>query len=117
MPLDDRALSASTGWTRGSSTSYLYNTYSKTVKTSAQLARSGVQGRRLALVATTCSTCGIVDVYHAGVKLGRVSLYSATTKTRQVLWLPLQTVTRTGTVTIRSVSAKQVLIDGLAVTH
>jgi len=34
-----------------------------------------------------------------------------------VLWLPLQTVARTGTVTIRSVSAKQVLIDGLAVTH
>ena len=117
MPLDDRALSASTGWTRGSSTSYLYGTYSKTVKTGAQLARSGVQGRRLALVATTCSTCGTVDVYHAGVKLGRVSLYSVTTKTRQVLWLPLQTVTRTGTVTIRSVSGKQVLIDGLAVTH
>ncbi|WP_460626778.1 hypothetical protein [Intrasporangium mesophilum] len=117
MPLDDRALSASTGWTRGSSTSYMYNTYSKTVKTSAQLTRIGVQSRRLALVATTCSTCGTVDVYHAGVKLGRVSLYSSTTKARQVLWLPLQTVTRTGTVTIRSVSAKQVLIDGLAVTH
>ena len=65
MPLDDRALSVSTGWARGSSTSYLFNTYSKTVKTSAQLTRSGVQSRRLALVATTCATCGTVDVYHA----------------------------------------------------
>ncbi|WP_207555847.1 TolB family protein [Intrasporangium flavum] len=117
MPLDDRALSASTGWTRGSSTSYLFNTYSKTVKTGAQLTRSGVQARRLAVVATTCSTCGSVDVYHAGGKLGRLSLYSSTTRTRQVLWLPVQTVTRTGTVTIRSLSTKQVLIDGLAITH
>lgn len=117
MPLDDRALSASTGWTRGSSTSYLFNTYSKTVKIGAQLTRSSVQARRLALVATTCSTCGTVDVYHAGVKLARVTLYSSTTRARQVLWLPLQTKTRTGTISIRSVSTKQVLVDGLAVTH
>jgi hypothetical protein len=117
LPLDDRALTASSGWTRGTSSSYLFSTYSKTVKIGAQLTRSSVRGRRIALVATTCATCGNVDVYHAGVKLGRVSLYSSTTKTRQVNYLPLQTVTRTGTVTVRSTGTRQVIIDGLAVLH
>ena len=117
MPLDDRALSASSGWTRGSSSSYLFGTYSKTVKSGAQLTRSSVRGRRIALVATTCATCGSVDVYHAGVKLGRVSLYSSTTKTRQVKWLPLQSVTRTGTLTVRSAGTRPVLLDGVAIVH
>jgi transposase-like protein len=66
---------------------------------------------------TTCSTCGSVDVYHAGVKLGRLSLYSATTRTRQVKWLPLESVTRYGTVTVRSTGTRQVIIDGLAIAH
>jgi len=117
MPLDDRALAASTGWYRGTSSGYLSNTYSKTVRTSAQLTRSSVRGRHLAVVATTCASCGSVDVYHAGVKLGRVNLYSSTTRTRQVLWLPLETATRTGTVTVRSASTRPVVIDGLAVLH
>jgi len=117
MPLDDRALAASTGWLRGTSSGYLFNTYSKTVRTYAQLTRSSVRGRHLAVVATTCATCGSVDVYHAGVRLGRVNLYSSTTKTRQVLWLPLETVTRTGTVTVRSTSTRPVVLDGLAVLH
>lgn len=117
MPLDDRALAASTGWYRGTSSGYLFTTYSKTVRTYAQLTRSSVRGRHLAVVATTCASCGSVDVYHAGVKLGRVNLYSATTRTRQVLWLPLESVTRTGTVTVRSTSTRPVVVDGLAVLH
>ncbi len=117
MPLDDRRLAASSGWTRGYSSSYLFGTYSKTVKTGARLTRYGVRGRRIALVATTCATCGSVDVYHAGVRLGRVSLYSPTTRRRQVRWLPLQRVTRTGTLTVRSVGRRQVILDGVAVLH
>ncbi|KRE42787.1 hypothetical protein [Knoellia sp. Soil729] len=117
MPLDDRSLTASMGWTRGTSSSYLFSTYSKTMRTGAQLTRTSVSARRISLVATTCSTCGSVDVYHAGVKLGRVSLYSSTTKVRQVKSLPLQSVTRKGTVAVRSTSTRPVYIDALAVTH
>jgi hypothetical protein len=117
MPLDDRALTASSGWLRGSSSGYLFSTYSKTVQTAAQLTRASVSGRRIALIVTTCSTCGSVDIYHAGIKLGRVSLYSSTTKARQVMWLPLQSVTRTGILTVRSAGSRQVVLDGVAVLH
>lgn len=117
MPLDDRALTASTGWTRASLSGYLFSTYSRTVRPSAQLTQANVVGRRLVLVATTCANCGSVDVFHAGVKVGRVSLYSSTAKVRQTKWLPLQSVTRSGTVIVRSVGSQQVIIDGLAVVH
>ncbi|KRE52576.1 hypothetical protein ASG70_14400 [Phycicoccus sp. Soil748] len=117
LPLDDRDLAAGRGWTLGSSPSYLFGTYSRTTTFGAQLSVGGVRGRRLVVVATTCSTCGSIDVYHAGVKLGRVSLYSATTRTRQVLWLPLEPVTRYGTVVVRSAGTKQVVVDGVAVGH
>ena len=115
--LDDRSLTAARGWTRATSASYVSGTYSRAVSTGAQLQRTGVQGRRIAVVATTCLTCGSLDVYHAGVKLGRLNLSSATTRTRQVMWLPPQPVTRTGTVVLRTTSAKQVMVDGLAVAH
>jgi len=76
-----------------------------------------VQGRRIAVLADTCPTCGSVDVFHAGRKLGRVSLYSAKAAHRQVRWLPLQSGTRTGSVVIRTTSSKAVYVDGIAVLH
>ena len=60
---------------------------------------------------------GLRRLHNAGIKLGRVSLYSSTTKTRQVKWLPLQTVTRTGILTVRSTGTRQVLIDGVDIAH
>ncbi len=117
VALDDRSLTASTGWTRGTSSAYAYGTYTRAATTGRTLTRTSVQARRIGLVVTTCATCGAVDVYHAGVKLGRVSLYSATTSYRQIRWLPLLTVTRTGNVVIKTTSAKAALIDGLVVWH
>ncbi len=117
VTLDDRSLTASSGWTRGSSAAYAYGTYSRATSSARTLTRTSVQARRLAIVVTTCSTCGAVDVYHAGVKLGRVSLYSATTAYRQVRWLPLQSVTRTGTVILKTTSTKATIVDGLAALH
>jgi hypothetical protein len=49
--------------------------------------------------------------------LGRVSLYSATTSFRQIRWLPLQSVTRTGTVVLKTASSRTTLVDGLVVWH
>jgi len=117
VALDDRSLSASSGWTRGTSSAYAYGTWSGAARTGVSLTRTSVQGRRIALVVTTCPTCGVVDVYHAGVKIGRVSLYSSRTAYRQIRWLPLQSVTRTGTVVVRTVGSKRVYIDGFAVQH
>lgn len=117
VALDDRALTASTGWTRGTSSAYAYGTYTRAKSSGRSLTRTSVKGRRIAVVATTCPTCGAVDVYHAGVKIGRVSLYSAKTSYRQIRWLPLQSVTRTGSVVVRTTSTKTVVVDGIAVWH
>jgi hypothetical protein len=117
VALDDRALTASSGWTRGTSSTYAYGTWSRALRSAASLTRPAVQGRRVVLVATTCPTCGSVDVYHAGVKLGRVSLTSARTASRQLRWLPLQQVSRTGTLVVRTTSSSKVLVDGVAVLH
>ncbi|WP_156023363.1 hypothetical protein [Terracoccus sp. 273MFTsu3.1] len=46
-----------------------------------------------------------------------MSLNGATTAYRQIRWLPLQTVTGTGSVVIRTTSTKAAGVDGLAVTH
>ncbi|WP_406832866.1 hypothetical protein ABEG17_08585 [Pedococcus sp. KACC 23699] len=115
--LDDRALTASSGWTRGTGSAHAYGTYSRATSIGRTLTRTSVQARRIALVATTCSTCGAVDVYHAGVKVGRVSLYSATTSYRRVLWLPLQSTVRSGSVVVKTTSTKQAIVDGIAVLH
>jgi hypothetical protein len=117
VTLDDRSLTASSGWTRGVSSAYAYGTYSRASASGLSLIRPSVQARRLAIVVTTCPTCGTVDVDHAGVRLGRVSLYSATTSYRQIRWLPLQSVTRTGSVVVRTTLSKTSVLDGIAVWH
>ncbi|HEY0690338.1 MAG TPA: hypothetical protein VGD71_15015 [Kribbella sp.] len=53
-----------------------------------------------------------MDVYHAGIKIARVSLASPTW-TRKVTYLPV-TPYRTGAVKLTSVSALPSLIDGVA---
>lgn len=117
VALDDRALTASTGWTRGTSSAYAYGTYTRATSSGRSLTRTSVKARRIAVVATTCPTCGAVDVYHAGVKIGRISLYSAKTSYRQIRWLPLQSITRFGSVVLRTTSTKTVVVDGIAVWH
>jgi hypothetical protein len=117
VALDDRALSATGRWLRGLNSGYAFGTYSTATSAGASLSRSGVQARRLVLVAATCPTCGSVDVYHGGVRIGRVSLYSARTAYRQLRWLPIEAVTRTGTVVLRTVDARPVYLDGVAAIH
>lgn len=115
--LDDRALSVSTGVVRGASTAYTYGTYSRATTTARTFTRTGIQARRLAVVVTTCPTCGSIDVTHAGVYLGRISLTSTTTRVKQLRWLLLQSTTRTGTVSLRTLNTRPVVIDGLVVQH
>lgn len=73
---------------------------------SATYVAMSVQARRLAVVVTTCLTCGAIDVTHAGVYLGRISLTSTTTQAKQLRWLPLQSTARTGTVTLRTLNTR-----------
>src|SRR4029078_12117900 len=63
-PLDDRSLSTTTsGWTRAASSTAYAGTLTRTTTVGAKLPRSAGAFRRVAVVATTCSTCGSVEVY------------------------------------------------------
>lgn len=109
---DDRALAVS-GPYRGTSSAAMYGTYTRTFAAGQTLSRTRISARRVGVVAAVCSTCGAVDVWLGGVKIGTVNTSRSTTKWRQVLWLPIQTTTRTGTVVLRSSSSRRVYVDGI----
>ena len=117
VPLDDRALAASGPWTRATSSAHYAGTYSRSATNGAVLVRTGVYARRLALVATTCATCGTVRVYWNGALLREVRLYSATTMRRRVFDITAFAAVQSGRVTVRVVTAgRPVEIDGLGVS-
>jgi hypothetical protein len=117
VPLDDRSLNVASGtWTRSTGTGYFRNTFTSSTTKGSTLSRSGVQAKGLTLLATTCPTCGSVNVLWNGTSLGVFPLTSTVT-TKQVL-VPLGAfATReTGTIVIRvTTSGKKVEIDGLGV--
>lgn len=118
MPLDDVSLTGR-GWSRNSGQpGYYRGTYSGSTTRGATLTRPGVQARRLALVATKCPGCGVVDVKVGGTLLKRVNLNATTTKKRQMIALGTFPGVVAGTITITVVtSGKPVFIDGLGVSR
>lgn len=113
-PLDDRRMKrATTGWASASGSAFYAATATFGKRTGLRLvSTTGIGASRLALVATTCPACGSVIVYHRGIKVGTVSLRSATTVARKVILLP-QSVYRYGIIEVRTTSARLVRIDGV----
>ena len=110
--LDDRALTASPGWVRGTQAGYFAGTRTETKTLGATLTRTGARLTRVAVLATKCSTCGSVRVYVNGIAIGTINLYAATTS-RSLITLPAFSL-RTATVTLRVMSSgKLVRIDGV----
>ena len=116
VPLDDRSLSRSAGWTKKTGAAYYAGTYVSATAAGAKLTRTHVVARRIALLATTCSTCGTVRVYWNGTLLRTISLHSATTVNHKLLTVTTFSAGRSGTLTIKvSSSGKRVIIDGVAI--
>ena len=115
-PLDQSALARSSGWSPSSSSAYFGGSAFVTTRKGASLARSGTQLRRVGILATTCPTCGVVDVYVGSTRVGRVNLARGTTTLhRKALLLPAFGQRR-GTVRLVVVtSGRAVRIDGLLV--
>jgi len=113
-PLDDRDLSASTGWTRTIGASgWFQGSYTSSTRLSSTLTKTGVRTSHLVLIAYRCPTCGSVSVLVNGSVLRTVSLASSTSGRVQVA-LPRFSL-RTATVALRVASSgKLVRIDGLA---
>jgi serine protease len=117
LPLDDRALSRSAGWSLGSSSAYFHSTFTGTSSASRTLAKASAQVKRVGLVATKCAKCGSVAVKVGSTTIGSVNLFSSTTKYKQLISLPTFSL-RTGTVSVVTTSSgKPVYIDGLALSR
>lgn len=118
VPLDERSMTRSGTWTAGTGSAYYKSTYLRTTAQGARLTRTGVQARRIAIVATTCATCGKVSVYRGSTLLKTISLYSATTKNKRVISVIAFGSVTSGTISIKVVtSGKKVLIDGLVISR
>jgi hypothetical protein len=117
VALDDRSLSASTGWARVAWSAFYRSTATTTTKAGATLTRTGAALARIAVVATRCPNCGIVRVYVNGVSVGTVNLAASTTLRKSLIVLPAFSY-RTGTVTIKVLSSgKLVQLDGLGISR
>jgi hypothetical protein len=111
-PQDDRALTSAGSVTRSTSTLAFQGTTSILKANGAYLTKTAEAGARIALVAIHGPGQGRVDIYHAGIKVGTVSL-AATTTARKVTYLPI-TPYRTGAVKIVSTSTAPATVDGIA---
>lgn len=117
VPLDDAGMAVASGrWSRVSEPQAYLGTVSVATASGAVLRVTGASYRTLWLVATTCPTCGTVDVYDGGTRLARVSLAASTTRARRVLLVRAGSAVRRGvTLTLRVASSgKPVRIEGLA---
>lgn len=113
---DDTSLHASSGWTRSAGSGYFGGSALSTTTNGVTLTLANVRADRLAVVASMCSGCGQVDVYFNTSRYGRVNLYSATTRHKQLIVLAPFPY-GSGTVTIKSVtSGKTIRIDGIGVS-
>jgi hypothetical protein len=118
VPLDDRTLSADSSWSRRTGTSSYLGTFTAAHANGATLTRTGVRTKRLALLVTTCATCGVVKVSFAGISLGRFNLASASTVHRKIISVRTFAAVRSGALKIQIVSAdKPVYIDGVVVSR
>ncbi len=118
VPLDDRSLYAHGSWGRGTGSAYYRATWTRSYAYGAALVRTSVKAKRIAIVATTCPTCGSVRVYLGSTLLRSISLQSSTTVNRRVITVANFSSVRSGTLTIKvSTSRRMVRIDGLAVSR
>jgi uncharacterized delta-60 repeat protein len=115
FPVDDRTSSVHGSWTSGAGSSYYKSTYRSSTTAGASLTLP-VVFRRVALLVTTCSSCGKVRVYLGSTLLNTINTYASSTHHKVLIAVTSSTTTRTGTLKLVQDSAgKKLIIDGVAV--
>lgn len=115
IPTDDRLMARSAGWYAGTDPRFYRQTFLRTFRHGATLKTGRGFAEGVAIVATTCPTCGKVEVYFSRTLLNTVSLYSARRVDRVRIPVALPDRRLFGAVTIKVVSrGKKVIIDGVS---
>ena len=118
VPMDDRRLTASAGWTRERAAGYFRQTALMATAHGASLTRAGLNAHRIRVLALTCPSCGRIRVLWNGRSVGVFELVTRTTLHRHLLGEIVLPAVQTGSLEIRVVSARRpVVIDGVAVTR
>jgi GH25 family lysozyme M1 (1,4-beta-N-acetylmuramidase) len=118
VPMDDRQLTASAGWTRERGPEYFRQTALRTTTHGATLSRAGLNAHRIRVVAETCPACGRIRVVWHGRAIGTFDLVTSRTLHRHLLGELVLPAVQAGTLQIRVASQRRpVVIDGVAVTR
>jgi hypothetical protein len=118
VPLDDRALLASSAWTHRKGTAYLHGTVTTSDRKGQTLTLADVNARQVVVYATTCRRCGKATVTIGHTVIGHLKLRSDSLHRSVPLTLPKLAARRTGTLRITvATNKKLVAIDAVTVLH
>jgi hypothetical protein len=117
VPLRSDHLLYSKGWRKVPNASKFGGFSYQTTLRNAKVTRTGIVAKKLALVATTCSRCGTVQVRWNGKLLKTLNLRSSTTVHTRVFEIASYSSAQRGTFTVTNTSTtgKLVTIEGVAV--
>jgi Regulator of chromosome condensation (RCC1) repeat len=118
LPADDVSLARSGGWRDVAGPEFYGGSATTVSAAGATLTLPPVGGAGIALIATTCPECGTVEVYRDDQLLGELSLFGATRTDGMILPVTPdydEEFEGPGTITIKVVVGKPVIIDGIAV--
>jgi hypothetical protein len=117
-PLDNPALSADSNWRTVDRKTDWGGSHLRTTRHGARVTVGSVSSaRRVALLVTTCETCGTVQMRIGSTIIGKIDTHSDTIRHRQIRVVRLPAaMSGTLTVTVTSTN-RRVLIDGAAVSH
>ena len=117
VPLDDRDLSATNTWSRGTGRGFFLRTFLKTNARGASLSAEEASVREIHVVAQTCPSCGNLAVRLDGRRVGTISLRSKRARAGQVIRVKRFTSLRSGVVELEVISSRApVRIDGLVLS-
>jgi hypothetical protein len=116
IPVNDRQLTASSGWTRIKPSGSFRGTAMRSTTKGATLSLNDVKAKRLALVVSRCGTCGRVAVFRGGKRLAVLDLSGSAKKNVILKVKTFSSVKSAAKIRIRVLSSgKKVIIEGLAV--
>jgi uncharacterized delta-60 repeat protein len=116
LPVDDRVLSLHGSWTSASSTRDYMGTLRQSTVAGSTLTLP-VAYRHLAVVVTSCSTCGSLGVYLGSTLIATVNTFSSVTHYQRVIEVDSSATVKSGTLTLRQASnGLRVIVDAVGVS-
>jgi len=118
IPMNETALVTSGRWAEKKASGTYLGDYLLSSKKSAALTKTNVQAKSIALIATTCPTCGTVKILWKGRVIAKIALTSAVAIKDVLISVAGFNTAETGDLKIAVASAgKPVKIEGVALSH